>query len=85
MATKPGQTTDGIIADTIGDLQKSMAAVFGDISLDALVAPQEVGTFTFTKGASRNFLHENLSAGEKAAFDLLLDVVVNTRDCKARS
>ena len=77
MATKPGQTTDGIIADTIGDLQKSMAAVFGDISLDALVAPQEVGTFTFTKGASRNFLHENLSAGEKAAFDLLLDVVVN--------
>ena len=75
--TTPGLTTDDIMADTIGDLQKSMEIVFGDIRLDALVAAQDTGTFTFTKGASRNFLYENLSAGEKAAFDLLLDVVVN--------
>ena len=73
----PGLTTDNIMADTIGDLQNSMKIVFGDISLDALVAAQDTGTFTFTKGASRNFLYENLSAGEKAAFDLLLDIVVN--------
>ena len=45
--------------------------------LDALVSAQDTGTFTFTKGKSRNFLYENLSAEEKAAFDLLLDVVVN--------
>ena len=76
-ATTPGLTTDGIIADTIGDLQKSMETVFGDLHLDALVSAQETGTFTFTKGATRNFLYENLSAGEKAAFDLLLDLVVN--------
>ena len=75
--TTPGLTTDDIVADTIGDLQRSMEVVFGDIRLDALVAAQDIGTFTFTKGTSRNFLYENLSAGEKAAFDLLLDVVMN--------
>ena len=76
-ATTPGLTTNAIIDETIGDLQKSMKLVFGDIIVDALVSAEETGTFTFTKGASRNFLYENLSAGEKAAFDLLLDIVVN--------
>ena len=75
--TTPGLTTDGISKDTIGDLQKSMRSIFGDLRLDALVSAEETGTFTFTKKKSRNFLYENLSAGEKAAFDLLLDVVVN--------
>ena len=75
--TTPGLTTDDIMKDTIGDLQQSMELVFGDIQVDALVAAQDTGTFTFTKGTSRNFLYQNLSAGEKAAFDLLLDLVVN--------
>ena len=75
--TTPGLTTDQIMANTIGDLQKSMGIVFGDIHLDAVVAVEGQGTFTFTKGMSNNFLYENLSAGEKAAFDLLLDVVVS--------
>ena len=76
-ATTRGLKTDDIIRDTIGDLQKSMRKIFGDLRLDALVSAEETGTFTFTKRKSRNFLYENLSAGEKAAFDLLLDVVVN--------
>lgn len=76
--TTPGLTTDQIMLNTIGDLQRSMEAVFGNIRLDSLVAVQDRGTFTFTKGVSRNFLYENLSAGEKAAFDLLLDIVVNS-------
>ena len=76
-ATTPGLTTDALIEETIGDLQKSMELVFGDISLDALVSAEDTGTFTFTKGAAKNFLYENLSAGEKAAFDLVLDIVVN--------
>ena len=65
------------MAELIGDLQKSMKVVFGDITVDALVSAEDTGTFTFTKGAAKNFLYENLSAGEKAAFDLLLDIVVN--------
>ena len=75
--TTRGLTTDGIMEEAIGDLQRSMKIVFRDMRLDALVSAQDTGTFTFTKGKSRNFLYENLSAGEKAAFDLLLDVVVN--------
>ena len=75
--TTPNLTTDDIMEDTIGDLQRSMKRVFGDICLDKIVAPQDTGTFTFTKGASENFLYENMSAGEKAAFDLLLDIVVS--------
>ena len=75
--TTPGLKTDEIMEETIGDLQKSMETIFEDVRLDALVSAQDTGTFTFTKGSSRNFLYENLSAGEKAAFDLLLDVVVN--------
>ena len=75
--TTPGLTTNDIMEETIGALRSSMEIVFGDIRLDALVSAQDTGTFTFTKGESQNFLYENLSAGEKAAFDLLLDVVVN--------
>ena len=76
-ATTPGLTTDAIMEDTIGDLRRSMKLVFGNVQVDALVAAQDTGTFTFTKGVSKNFLYQNLSAGEKAAFDLLLDLVVN--------
>ena len=36
-----------------------------------------MGSFTFSKGDIKNFLYENLSGGEKAAFDLLLDVIAN--------
>ena len=75
--TTLGLTTDDIMEETIGDLQRSMEIVFGDIKVDALVDAHDTGTFTFTKGTAKNFLYENLSAGEKAAFDLLLDVVVN--------
>ena len=32
--------------------------------------------FTFDKGTSSNFLYKNLSGGEKAAFDLLLDIFI---------
>lgn len=41
-----------------------------------LTGASNVGTFYFSKGSSRSFLYKNLSAGEKAAFDLILDAVV---------
>ena len=74
--TTPGLTTDEIMRDTIGDLKGAMQRVFGNLVLDALVTPEEKGSFTFTKGAIEHFLYENLSGGEKAAFDLLLDIVI---------
>ena len=77
--TKPGLSTDQIMRNTIGDLKSAMTHVFGDLVLDALVTPEERGAFTFSKGDIEHFLYENLSAGEKAAFDLLLDIIVKRR------
>ncbi len=65
--------------ETIGDIQRALNNIFEDLNLDNLVAPDEHGTFTFTKGDSQNFLYDNLSGGEKAAFDLLLDIVVKKK------
>ena len=31
------------------------------------------GTFLFSKGATKTYAYKNLSGGEKAAFDLILD------------
>lgn len=73
----PGLTTDAIMNETIGVLQDVMKRVFGNLALDNLVSPDENGTFTFSKGVVTNFLYENLSGGEKAAFDLLLDLIVS--------
>ena len=35
--------------------------------------------FYFTKGTTKDFSYRNLSAGEKAAFDLILDMVVQSK------
>ena len=75
--TTPGLTTDEIMRDTIGILQDVLKRIFGDLLLDNLVTPDEHGAFTFSKGEIQNFLYENLSSGEKAAFDLLLDLIVS--------
>ncbi len=42
--------------------------------------PLATGTFRFDKGTSRHFEYKNLSGGEKAAFDLLLDFILKKRD-----
>lgn len=60
----------------IGNIRESMLRVFGDLMLEGPGDPLAHGTFFFTKGASKNFKYLNLSGGEKAAFDLLLDFVV---------
>ena len=77
--TTSGLTTDQIMSDTVKVLQDALKRLFGDLHLDNLVAPDEHGAFTFTKGDIQNFLYENLSGGEKAAFDLLLDLVVSRK------
>ena len=57
--TTPGLSTDDIMKETIGDLKDTMLRVFGDLELDALVTPEERGSFTFSKGEIVNFLYEN--------------------------
>lgn len=63
----------------IGHINRSMQHLFGDLDLSGLGRPMAGGTFLFNKGVSKNFDYRNLSGGEKAAFDLLLDFVVKTQ------
>jgi predicted ATPase len=64
----------------IGDIRASMLRVFPDLLLNDLGNPLSAGTFRFDKGTSHHFLYMNLSGGEKAAFDLLLDLAVKRRE-----
>ena len=76
-----GQTTfDEYLEETIGGLRKPLSRLFPGLSLDSLGKPLENGTFSFTKGASSGFVFKNLSGGEKAAFDLILDIVMAVDD-----
>ena len=69
------QFTEGIIAPIRAPLQR----LFPSLVLNDLSNPLTDGTFRFTKGTSRGFNFKNLSGGEKAAFDLILDLVIATR------
>lgn len=60
----------------IGPLRDAVGRVFRDLILGNVGDPLEDGAFYFDKGVSRNFHYKNLSGGEKAAFDLLLDLFV---------
>ena len=64
---------------SIGDIREAFLRLFPDLELHTLGNPLEDGTFRFTKGRSKGFSFKNLSGGEKAAFDLVLDLIVARR------
>jgi hypothetical protein len=66
----------------IGDIRAAVQRVFPSLLLNDFGNPLVDGTFRFDKGSSREFLYKNLSGGEKAAFDLLLDFIVKKRTFK---
>lgn len=55
-----------------------MSRIFKHLELEGPGRPMQGGTFFFTKGTSKSFHYKNLSGGEKAAFDLLLDFIVKS-------
>ena len=63
----------------IGGIRTDFSMLFPKVELNSLGNPLEDGTFRFTKGTSKGFSFKNLSGGEKAAFDLILDLVVAKR------
>lgn len=65
--------------ELIGNIRASMRAVFGDLVLNNISDPLGAGSFFFDKGAATGFHYKNLSGGEKAAFDLLLDMHVKNK------
>lgn len=74
----PNTTLREYRENLLGLLQESMRRLFSDppLILDNLGNLSEGRSFTFTKGISEGFPYANLSAGEKAAFDLLLDIFI---------
>lgn len=64
----------------IGQVREALTKVYPDLHLLGVgaIGPDlnRGGTFYFRKGAVEQLLYKNLSAGEKAAFDLILDLVI---------
>ena len=73
------KTVRALREELIGDVRKSMEAVFGDLLLNSISDPLGAGSFFFGKGAVDAYHYKNLSGGEKAAFDLLLDLHVKKK------
>lgn len=80
----PEETTIGDYRkESLGDLQKAMRGLFSNPDLFL----QDFGgmrgrSFRFAKGNAVDFHYKNLSGGEKAAFDVLLDVFVKRDEAK---
>ncbi len=70
------RTAEEITTEIIGVARDAMRSIFEDLVLEGPGNPLDGGTFRFTKGDTFGFHYKNLSGGEKAAFDLLLDFVI---------
>ena len=77
-----GKTSDEIDEDIYGELRDAIGELFTDpqLSLIGLGEPQDNRIFEFNKGTSHGFSYANLSSGEKAALDLILDVIVAKKE-----
>jgi len=70
-------TTVGSYRDKlIGKVREPLARLFPGLEFIGVGNPLDRGCFQFNKGATRGFDYKNLSGGEKAAFDLILDFVI---------
>ena len=79
----PGGTTfEQYRQEFLGPLQGAMRKLFREptLELQDFGGMRNSGVFRFTKGTSTEFHYKNLSGGEKAAFDLLLDMFVKRQE-----
>ena len=70
------RTNVQIREQVIGQVRDSLRSIFPELRLHSLESPEGGGTFYFEKGAAKKYNYVNLSGGEKAAFDLLLDFII---------
>jgi predicted ATPase len=63
----------------IGEVRTPLKRLFPDLTFVGVGNPLDQGSFQFDKGTSKGFDYKNLSGGEKASFDLILDFVVKRR------
>lgn len=72
------KTVAALRDELIGKIRCSLKNVFDDLTLSNIGDPLTEGNFFFEKGTSKNFHYKNLSAGEKSAFDLILDLIIKS-------
>lgn len=77
--TNDSMTVSSLRDELTGKISAAMERVFDDLKFSSLGEPLRNGSFYFTKGTTENFHYRNLSAGEKSAFDLILDMVIQSR------
>ena len=81
----PGHTTfDHYRRVSLGELQTALKKLFTDpdLQLQDFGGIRDAGVFRFSKATTSGFHYKNLSGGEKAAFDLLLDIFVKRHEYK---
>ena len=68
--------------DTLGEIKLALENLFDEpiLNLQDFGAGIDSGTFRFKKGSIEDFHYKNLSGGERAAFDLLLDIFVKRNE-----
>ncbi|MFH1051718.1 MAG: ATP-binding protein [bacterium] len=77
---KEGMIVKVLRDEKIVKINKSLKNIFPDLELTSIGKPLENGTFYFTKGKTENFMFQNLSGGEKAVFDILLDLIIKMKE-----
>ena len=61
----------------VGKVNAPLGRILPHLKMESLGDPStNVGNFYFTKGISKGYLFKNLSGGEKAVFDILIDMIV---------
>ncbi len=64
--------------ELVGKIGGSINRIFSDLEFSSIGNPSINGNFYFTKGTSKDFNYQNLSAGEKSVFDLILDIIIKS-------
>lgn len=77
----PAMTVGQLRDSLIQEVGQAFSCIFSDLKLVSVgnLLDHGKGTFFFEKGTASSFPYKNLSAGEKAVFDLLVDVAVKRR------
>lgn len=78
-SSNDSKTVQELREELVGHIRRSMQTVFGDLVLNNISDPLGDGAFYFEKGVAKYYHYKNLSGGEKAAFDLLLDVHIKKK------
>lgn len=79
--TLAGETTLSQFREAIiGQVRSSLKRILPELRIEGLGNPFKIQSFKFSKGAIRGFDYMNLSGGEKAAFDLILDYTIKKQE-----